>query len=273
MNMKLKVSKYTVLWCVLAYCIVMIIYYITKTNENLKVQLTDEQLGEYMSGKFLKEFEKSKEKGKEKRMKFEIVKTWDGVELSEGRYKMMLAPSENGKDLSYCFPLSQMKCDYKIGNIHVKMTPDYEERTSTLIAEAFFLNDSGSYLEVELCPHGQHLVLMLHGVRNMIKDKLDIEYKASLDNEGFWTGEAVIPGELFPPKVSKFNAYTIHGSGDTRVYQALYPVPEGKFKTPDFHRLEYFQTIDFKSLLASNWSPEYSSDVWKNAMEKIKTNS
>ncbi|KAJ8298387.1 hypothetical protein KUTeg_024918 [Tegillarca granosa] len=177
-------------------------------------------------------------------MKFKIVKTWDGVELSEGRYKMMLAPSENGTDLviSVRGPLfnepSAPELDPGKPFPHLW---DYE------VAEAFFLNDSGSYLEVELCPHGQHLVLMLHGVRNMIKDKLDIEYKASLDNGGFWTGEAVIPGELFPPKVSKFNAYTIHGSGDTRVYQALYPVPEGKFKTPDFHRLEYFQTIDFKS--------------------------
>lgn len=32
-------------------------------------------------------------------MNFEIIKTWDGVELSEGQYKMMLTPSENGNDL------------------------------------------------------------------------------------------------------------------------------------------------------------------------------
>ncbi|XP_063955606.1 UPF0462 protein C4orf33 homolog [Lytechinus pictus] len=40
---------------------------------------------------------------------------------------------------------------------------DYE------VVEAFFLGSDETYLEVELCPHGQHLVLRLHGVRNIIE--------------------------------------------------------------------------------------------------------
>ncbi|KAL3880798.1 hypothetical protein ACJMK2_033009 [Sinanodonta woodiana] len=40
---------------------------------------------------------------------------------------------------------------------------DYE------VVEAFFLSDDGKYLELEFCPHGQHLVLLLNGRRNMWK--------------------------------------------------------------------------------------------------------
>ncbi|XP_045204609.2 UPF0462 protein C4orf33 homolog isoform X2 [Mercenaria mercenaria] len=116
---------------------------------------------------------------------------------------------------------------------------DYE------VVEAFFLSDSGKYLEVELCPHGQHLVLMLDGRRNMIKDKLPIQYTSNIaGNE--WTGTAVLPADYFPPNVSKFNAYAIHGSGDNRQYEAYRAVPGDQ---PDFHRLEYFANVDFSSVL------------------------
>lgn len=47
-----------------------------------------------------------------------------------------------------------------------------------------------------------------------------------------WKGTAVIPLEYFPPDVTKINAYAIHGSGDERQYEALYPASE-EFYTPD----------------------------------------
>jgi hypothetical protein len=48
-----------------------------------------------------------------------------------------------------------------------------------------------------------------------------------------WQGNAVIPSSYFPPRVSRFNAYAIHGSGSGRTYEALYPAPEGKHADPD----------------------------------------
>lgn len=59
---------------------------------------------------------------------------------------------------------------------------------------------------------------------------LDFIPKASC---GAWEGKAFIPKSYFPPNVNKFNAYTIHGSGDARVYEALYPCPEGEYESPD----------------------------------------
>lgn len=65
-----------------------------------------------------------------------------------------------------------------------------------------------------------------------LQDKLDLNYTAAIDDVNkTWKGTAVIPLEYFPPGVSKINAYAIHGSGDKRQYEALYPASE--YHTPD----------------------------------------
>ncbi|WAR30450.1 CD033-like protein [Mya arenaria] len=94
-----------------------------------------------------------------------------------------------------------------------------------------------------------------------ITDQLPINYHASITGNT-WRGVAHIPLEYFPPKVSKFNAYAIHGSGNGRTYESLYPVPTGKYTDPDFHKLNYFQPIDFQQIVPDNWSPNYTSPEW-----------
>ena len=70
--------------------------------------------------------------------------------------------------------------------------------------------------------------------------------------------------DYFPPGVTKFNAYSIHGTDNDRIYEVLFPVP-GPF--PDFHRLELFQLIDFNRLRPDNDSADLS-EVWKSALQK-----
>ncbi|CAF0911949.1 unnamed protein product [Brachionus calyciflorus] len=132
---------------------------------------------------------------------------------------------------------------------------DYE------VAEAFFLNEEGKYLELEFGPYNHFLVILLDGVRQVFKQDLQIEYKAQI-NGNRWTGIGKIPESLFPRMTTKMNAYAIHGSNVSRVYESLYPTPFGKYQNPDFHRLDYFQPIDFKSLLPLNWNRSNSSDYW-----------
>ena len=48
-----------------------------------------------------------------------------------------------------------------------------------------------------------------------------------------WSGEAVIPSGYFPKEVTKMNAYAIHGSGENRTYESLYPTPYGEYTDPD----------------------------------------
>jgi hypothetical protein len=45
-----------------------------------------------------------------------------------------------------------------------------------------------------------------------------------------WEGKAFLPWSYFPPNVTKFNSFAIHGSKDNRSYEALYPVPQHEFQ-------------------------------------------
>ncbi|KAF4011881.1 hypothetical protein G4228_004168 [Cervus hanglu yarkandensis] len=92
---------------------------------------------------------------------------------------------------------------------------------------------------------------------------LDLSFKVSR-GETKWQGSAYIPWSYFPPNVTKFNSFAIHGSKDKRNYEALYPVPQHELQQgqkPDFHRLEYFKPFSFNTLLGEKWNqPE--SDLW-----------
>jgi len=113
------------------------------------------------------------------------------------------------------------------------------------VAEVFFLAPNNKYLEVEVSPHGKYLLLLLNGRSHAIKQMLPMKYDAII-SEAFssWVGKAEIPLGYLPHNVSKLNAYAIHGTGEDRQYEALYPVPKGKFENPNFHRLEYFKEFD-----------------------------
>lgn len=133
------------------------------------------------------------------------------------------------------------------------------------VVESFFLDSTKeNYLEVELCPHGQHLILLLSGVGNAFYQQLPIVFTSTKSGDR-WTGEAVIPWTYFPPNVDKMNSYAIHGSGAARTYEALYPIPKADIvegQQPNFHRLEYFQNFRLQSIMGEDWvQPE--SDLWK----------
>ncbi|GFQ69628.1 UPF0462 protein C4orf33 homolog, partial [Trichonephila clavata] len=124
------------------------------------------------------------------------------------------------------------------------------------------------YLEVEFSPHGQHLLLFLSGRKNAIKMCLPVEYQATINQQNnTWRGIASIPKAYFPPGVNRFNAYAIHGSGDGRQYEALFPVPTSHFTHPDFHRLEFFRYIAFDKLLAIDSA---LSEEWKKCFTECR---
>jgi len=84
---------------------------------------------------------------------------------------------------------------------------------------------------------GQHLVLLLNGTRNAIRHSLPLQFTVENRNADEWRGRAVIPLDYLPPRVTKMNAYAIHGSDSRRVYEALYPTPTGLFADPDLYSL------------------------------------
>jgi hypothetical protein len=107
------------------------------------------------------------------------------------------------------------------------------------VVELFLLGHEDRYLEIELGPHGHHLVLQLQGARNLQRSGLPITYDVEL-RDGHWHGRAVLPASLVPKGLHAANAYAIHGEGPERRYLAAWPVPG---EAPDFHRLEDFQPI------------------------------
>lgn len=112
------------------------------------------------------------------------------------------------------------------------------------VVEFFLLgqpNEQGQvpYLEVELSPHGHHLVLRFLGVRNLVGVESELAYEAKIEGDR-WQGEARIPWEWLPPFPHRCNVYAIHGEGKRRHYLAMKSLSG---KEPDFHRLEFFAPI------------------------------
>lgn len=58
-----------------------------------------------------------------------------------------------------------------------------------------------------------------------LQQQLPMEFSATTDGKK-WKGEALVPWAYFPPNVNKMNSYAIHGSGENRTYEALFPIPK-----------------------------------------------
>ena len=61
---------------------------------------------------------------------------------------------------------------------------------------------------------------------------LPLTFQASISGDK-WHGVCNIPASYFPPQVTRFNAYAIHGSESAQQYEALYPAENGKHDQPD----------------------------------------
>lgn len=102
------------------------------------------------------------------------------------------------------------------------------------VVELFVGGADGSYLEVELSPHGHHLVLILSGIRQVRAELLPLDYQVSRHGPR-WIGQARIPTDWLPPAPWTVNAAAIHGQGPGRRYLSAVPLPGER---PDFHQPE-----------------------------------
>ena len=110
------------------------------------------------------------------------------------------------------------------------------------VVELFICGPDAQYTEVEIGPHGHHLVLQLSGVRSPTATCLPLQLCVTKE-ENRWTASAALDAGLLPPRPWTVNAYAIHGEGAARRYLACYPAPGD---APDFHRLEAFQPIELE---------------------------
>lgn len=108
--------------------------------------------------------------------------------------------------------------------------------------EIFIADAAEHYLEVELSPHGHHLVLELNGVRRVVRTQLPITYEARIEPArpgqlGRFFGKARVPWDYLPRPALRVNAYAIHGPPAQRCYHA-HGAHGGD--VADFHRLSSF---------------------------------
>ena len=87
-------------------------------------------------------------------------------------------------------------------------------------------------LNFYLFRYGHHIGLTFGSDGKVVTEGLKFEYKSNL-NGSVWTGTAIIPKAYFPCDVTRWNAYAIHGEGEDRVYESLFPVTDGKSTKPN----------------------------------------
>jgi hypothetical protein len=104
------------------------------------------------------------------------------------------------------------------------------------LVELFLFADGERYLELELGPHGHHLVLLLAGVRQVLQRIESVDYRARIEPERRrWRGRLELPVQLVPDDTSHWNAHALHGAGVTRRYLSASPCRGAR---PDFHQRE-----------------------------------
>lgn len=104
------------------------------------------------------------------------------------------------------------------------------------VVELFVLGEGERYTEIEVGPHGHHLVLQLDGVRRPVASGLPLELVCRIDGAR-WTATARLARALLPPGPRRCNAYRIAGPAGARRHEAMVAVPG---EAADFHRLDRF---------------------------------
>ncbi|XP_023668313.1 UPF0462 protein C4orf33 homolog isoform X2 [Paramormyrops kingsleyae] len=196
-------------------------------------------------------------------MNFTIDQTWDSLPVNHDPVNIKFSPGDCGLLMEVSAPFFNDPASPPGGaGQPFPGLWDYE------VVESFFLNsNTEKYLEVELCPHGQHLILLLSGRGHAFQQGLPLSFHASI-NGNRWVGQALLPWRYFPPGVNKMNSYAIHGSGEARTYESLYPIPRDEIEAgqkPNFHRLEYFQDFRLQEIMGDGWV-QPDSDLWTTAI-------
>lgn len=108
------------------------------------------------------------------------------------------------------------------------------------VVELFLFGADGRYLELEFGPRGHHLALELHGIRNIVREVPNIQFRSDVERRR-WRGRADIDAALLPPGVARWNAHAIHGLGPARRHLSAHPAGGER---PDFHRPDVSAPLD-----------------------------
>ena len=123
---------------------------------------------------------------------------------------------------------------------HDDPPPESDDLWHHEVVELMLLGLDDTYLELELSPHGRHLVLFLHGVRRVVHRGVTLDYRATIEGSR-WRGVARVPIGWLPSATRALNAFAMHGVTPHRRFLAWKPT--GGI-SPDFHRLTAYGSFD-----------------------------
>jgi hypothetical protein len=110
------------------------------------------------------------------------------------------------------------------------------------VVEVFVAADATagtSYTEIELSPHGHHLVLRFDAIRRRVAEHLPLSFTSSICGAR-WKGHATLALEHLPPPPWRANAFAVRGAAPRRRYLAAVPLPGDR---PDFHQPASFPLL------------------------------
>ena len=159
------------------------------------------------------------------RLALEIQHTWDGIAVGVDEVVAMT------------MELGHSELTLRIdAPFHGDPPPDGDDLWMFEVVELMLVGADVAYLEVELSPHGQYLVLCLHGERHVVERGAVLEYDATIQGAR-WQGVAHLPIGWLPVETSRLNAFAMHGRNQERRHLAWKPTGGPR---PDFHRLKAF---------------------------------
>ena len=182
-------------------------------------------------------------------LKSTIEHCWDGRVLPEAdRVSVTLSThgTENEPTLTITVdaPYYSNKAPMKTDNACICLW-DFE------VVEVFIKGRMDKYIEIEMNPHGEYLILAMDGHKQCFHESLKpLQYEAHIRGKR-WSAKLVIPFSYLPPPLVCtncplfcFNAFAMHDDpvSKERRHLALFP-STGGYDEPDFHRLHFFEGL------------------------------
>ena len=163
-----------------------------------------------------------------------VEHTWDGRAVERSRQARVVLASEPG--------VLVIRADSPLGEDPPPPSPPgpTDHLWEHEVVELFVVGPDDRYTEIELGPWGHHLVLRLHGPRQVLSRCLPLDYRCQVQGAR-WSGEARLDRALLPAGPHRVNAFAIRRLDGERQLFAWSPVPGDR---PDFHRIGLFPSVE-----------------------------
>lgn len=166
-----------------------------------------------------------------------IQHEWDGTVLPESQWVMVdLRLSDDELQIEVDAPFFNNPPPSKAPNSERGFWQLWEYE----VVEVFLVGQDGAYTEIEVGPHGHHLLLRLDGPRAVVDKMHPMVWEASIEG-GRWHGIGVITRQLLPKNLERINAFAIRNVEGRRQYCCYTPLPS---EQPDFHQPARFAVWD-----------------------------